>query len=109
MRSTTSFVPAAALDLFTTYYWRVDQIDADGAVIAGPVWSFSTIEYLPIVDAATTLTYDNTVEPFISTLDLAAPLDLTYGGTLTDIVVNFTGRAAPTGGIASMRRPRRTP
>ena len=69
------------MDLFATYYWRVDKIDAAGAVIAGPVWSFSTIEFLQIVDTATTLTYDNTVEPFMSTLDVAAPLDLTYGGS----------------------------
>jgi hypothetical protein len=26
-----------------TYYWRVDEIDADGAVITGDVWSFSTL------------------------------------------------------------------
>ena len=31
------------LDLGTMYYWKVDSVDADGAVVEGPVWSFSTI------------------------------------------------------------------
>ena len=26
----------------TTYYWRVDEVDADGAVIEGNLWSFTT-------------------------------------------------------------------
>ncbi|MBN1804080.1 MAG: hypothetical protein JW837_02400 [Sedimentisphaerales bacterium] len=32
-----------ALDLGTTYYWKVDSVDAEGNVIEGPVWSFATI------------------------------------------------------------------
>jgi len=27
----------------TTYYWRVDEVDADGNVVEGDVWSFSTL------------------------------------------------------------------
>jgi hypothetical protein len=34
---------AAALDPGTAYYWRVDEVDADGNVIEGPVWSFTTL------------------------------------------------------------------
>ncbi len=90
---TTTFVPGE-LDLFTTYFWRVDQIDAAGAVIAGPVWSFSTIEYLPIVETATVLNYNNTAEPFITTLDVAVPADLTNAGALGEMVINFKGAAA---------------
>ena len=33
---------AVALDLDTTYYWRVDAVDAD-AVHEGPVWTFTVI------------------------------------------------------------------
>jgi len=91
---TTTFVPAEALDLFTTYYWRVDQIDAAGAVIAGPVWSFSTIEYLPILETSTVLNYDNAAEPFITTLDVAVPADITNAGALGELVINFTGAAS---------------
>jgi len=31
-----------ALDLETTYYWRVDEVQADSSVIEGDVWSFTT-------------------------------------------------------------------
>jgi len=32
-----------ALELGTAYTWRVDSVDADGNVVVGPVWTFSTI------------------------------------------------------------------
>jgi len=37
----TTFAPTG-LQEATTYFWRVDEILVDGAVQAGPVWSFST-------------------------------------------------------------------
>ena len=33
----------ATLDPGATYYWRVDEIDADGNVAEGDVWSFTTL------------------------------------------------------------------
>ncbi len=36
------------LALKTTYYWRVDEILADGKALMGPVWSFTTAETLEI-------------------------------------------------------------
>jgi hypothetical protein len=30
----------------TTYYWRIDGVDADGAVITGPVWSFVSLSHI---------------------------------------------------------------
>ena len=44
--------PAAPLTSFTTYYWRVDTISAQGAVLPGPVWYFLT---RPPAPAAVTL------------------------------------------------------
>jgi hypothetical protein len=32
------------------YYWRVDEINADGSVSAGSVWSFSVADYLIVDD-----------------------------------------------------------
>jgi hypothetical protein len=37
----TTFAPGA-LDSATVYYWRVDEIAADGTIQAGPVWTFAT-------------------------------------------------------------------
>ena len=34
------------LDSVTTYYWRVDELGAGGAIKAGPVWTFTT--FLPV-------------------------------------------------------------
>ncbi|MHC4570122.1 MAG: hypothetical protein ACYTE3_30735, partial [Planctomycetota bacterium] len=31
------------LDPGTSYYWRVDAVDADGVAVEGPVWSLSTL------------------------------------------------------------------
>ncbi|MHC4084697.1 MAG: LamG domain-containing protein [Planctomycetota bacterium] len=37
-------VMAPALERTTTYYWRVDEVQPDGSVAAGDVWSFNTGE-----------------------------------------------------------------
>ncbi len=36
------------LALGTTYYWRVDEIQADGKALKGPVWSFTTAKALDL-------------------------------------------------------------
>jgi len=96
----TKFAVTTALDAFSTYYWRVDEIDTTGATIAGPVWSFSTVTYAPILEGQTTLTYNNRNAPYVSSIELATPADLTAGGKLTDLAIRFQGQGAPTGGIA---------
>ena len=40
-RKETTFAPGA-LESATVYYWRVDEIAADGTIQAGPVWTFVT-------------------------------------------------------------------
>jgi hypothetical protein len=42
-QAATVYWHAEALDPGTTYYWRIDGVDADGNVIAGEVWSFVTL------------------------------------------------------------------
>ncbi|MHC4371884.1 MAG: hypothetical protein ACYSW8_30100, partial [Planctomycetota bacterium] len=81
------------LDLFTTYYWAVDQFTPTGTV-AGPVWSFSTAEYILVAGDEATLTYDNTADPFVSELVMDVPLDVTAGGVLTDVALRFKGAPA---------------
>lgn len=63
----TSYVPAA-LNWNTTYYWRVDEVAADGSIVAGDVWSFKIADYIPVIDEAVAVDFDNTVEPFITEL-----------------------------------------
>ena len=40
---TTLTIQVVVLDPGATYYWRVDEVEADGNVIEGNVWSFSTV------------------------------------------------------------------
>jgi F5/8 type C domain/Carbohydrate binding domain len=49
---TTSRYVLGGLDLGTTYYWKVDEIseEATPSTWEGPVWSFSTKEYVTIED-----------------------------------------------------------
>jgi len=37
------------LELSTVYYWRIDEVAADGTVTQGNVWSFTTEDGLPII------------------------------------------------------------
>ncbi|MBM4025548.1 MAG: hypothetical protein FJ280_09085, partial [Planctomycetes bacterium] len=41
---------AGPLEWGKTYYWRVDQKQADGTVLAGKVWSFTTSNYAVVED-----------------------------------------------------------
>jgi hypothetical protein len=53
----TMALQVVVLDPGATYYWRVDCVDADGAVTEGPVWTFDTLPveaHFPVpVDGAT--------------------------------------------------------
>ena len=39
---TTGYAGLPELERGTTYYWRVDEIQPDGSVVTGELWSFST-------------------------------------------------------------------
>ncbi len=34
----------------TAYYWRVDEIDSQGSTLKGPLWSFTTADFLSVDD-----------------------------------------------------------
>jgi len=36
------YVTSAELQVDTTYYWRVDEVQTDGSIVVGDVWSFNT-------------------------------------------------------------------
>ncbi len=78
---------------FSTYYWRVDEVGGTGQMVPGPVWSFSTVNYLPMNDAAVTLNYNNSAAPFTSEVTLTGEKDWTANG-VTDLTLQFTGQPA---------------
>jgi len=49
-RSTTSYMPPDALEWGQTYYWRIDEYNADTTISTGRVWSFTIAEYLIVDD-----------------------------------------------------------
>jgi hypothetical protein len=46
---TTSYHPGV-LELAKTYFWRVDETEADGTVHKGPVWTFATADFFVVDD-----------------------------------------------------------
>ncbi|UCF16283.1 MAG: fibronectin type III domain-containing protein, partial [Phycisphaerales bacterium] len=94
-----------------TYYWRIDEVEADGTVHKGDVWSFTVEEYVsvPILEE-TTLPRDRE-------LVVPTPEDLTIGGLASHLELHFrgdpTGTADPiyikvvdsTGAVAALVHP----
>jgi hypothetical protein len=56
--NTASFTPAESLEWGRKYFWRVDEINADGTVTKGKVWTFSVADYL-LVDNFESYTNDS--------------------------------------------------
>ncbi len=66
--STTSFTPTGAILWGQKYFWRVDELKADGAVTKGKVWSFTVADYL-IVDTFESYTNDSPNRVFQTWID----------------------------------------
>ncbi|MBN2181475.1 MAG: hypothetical protein JW715_06145 [Sedimentisphaerales bacterium] len=49
-QDSNSYSPPEGFDWGATYYWRIDEIDADSIVSKGRVWSFSVLDYLIVDD-----------------------------------------------------------
>ncbi len=49
----TTYDPAGLLALDQTYFWRIDEIAADGTLYAGPVWSFTAEPHSLAITAIT--------------------------------------------------------
>jgi regulation of enolase protein 1 (concanavalin A-like superfamily) len=45
-----TYTPPEELKINQTYYWRIDEINADAAISKGKVWSFTISEYLIVDD-----------------------------------------------------------
>jgi hypothetical protein len=44
------FNPPEALELGQTYYWRIDEVEANDTIHKGGVWSFTILDHIPIDD-----------------------------------------------------------
>jgi hypothetical protein len=56
------FTPAEALELGKTYYWRIDEVEADGTTIhTGNIWSFSILDYILVDNFENYDTGDNQI------------------------------------------------
>jgi oligosaccharide reducing-end xylanase len=57
-QSTTTYDPPEFLDFNTTYYWRIDEVNAapDYTIFKGEVWSFTT--YVPVLIACNPVPLD---------------------------------------------------
>ena len=95
----TMYVPAEGLSWITTYYWRVDEVAADGTISAGGVWSFTTADEIILYDEVMPFLYDNSADPFLSevALDLDPAQDWTSGsgGGIGAVAISYDGQAAP--------------
>jgi L-ascorbate metabolism protein UlaG (beta-lactamase superfamily) len=49
-RDVTGYIVPEALEWGGTYYWRIDEIEADGTAHTGPVWSFTVADYFLVDD-----------------------------------------------------------
>jgi hypothetical protein len=49
-KNENGYILTEALEWGGTYYWRIDEIEADDTVNAGPVWSFTVADYLLVDD-----------------------------------------------------------
>jgi hypothetical protein len=46
----TSYTPPEGFDWGQTYFWRIDEINNDGTISTGSVWTFTVADYLIVED-----------------------------------------------------------
>jgi len=94
-RQAETSLALGTLEFGTAYYWRVDEVAADGTVTAGRVWPFSTAAELVIFEEETVVPYDNTVDPFVTAIDLDFDPAMDLTDPIGRVAFNYTGQAAP--------------
>jgi hypothetical protein len=57
----SGYILPETLEWGQTYYWRIDEIEADDTVHTGPVWSFTVADYLLVDDFEGYDTGDNQI------------------------------------------------
>ena len=85
---------SAAMELETTYYWRIDEVNADGSVTKGRIWSFTTGDNVLIFDEETAVPYDNTAEPYLSGAELEFDPPWDWSDGLSTLELRYRGQRA---------------
>ena len=49
-QGTTTYGPPEGFDWGGSYFWRIDEVAADGAITKGRIWSFTVADYLIVED-----------------------------------------------------------
>jgi len=49
-QATTSFTPSEGIEWGQRYYWRIDEVNNDGTISTGSVWTFEVADYLIVED-----------------------------------------------------------
>jgi hypothetical protein len=57
----SGYILPETLEWGQTYYWRIDEIEADDTVHTGPIWSFTIADYLLVDDFESYDTGDNQI------------------------------------------------
>jgi hypothetical protein len=67
------------LEFYTTYYWRVDEVDSQGNQSKGPLWSFTTGDFIIVEDFESYDDFNNRI--FDAWIDGIRGGRLIYGGS----------------------------
>jgi hypothetical protein len=86
----TTFAPADGFAPGQPYFWRVDEVDGDGNVVAGRVWGFTITDGIIVSDVTTTIDYNNVAEPYITEVAFDVAQDWDQTG-LTDLSLEIMG------------------
>ena len=108
-QSPTSYTPPEGVELSSgPYYWRIDEVNTDGTVTKGSLWSFSVADYVLVDDfeayneiqtgqPGSNMVYDTWPDGFTnpaangSTMGYAVP----FQPTMESAIVHGGGQSAP--------------
>ena len=87
--SATDFTPPEDLEWGRKYFWRVDEVNTDGSITTGKVWTFTVADYL-VVDDFESYTDEDGSRIYQTWIDGYA--DHSSGSTVGNLVSPFAER-----------------
>ena len=91
----TTHIPADGLAFETAYFWRIDEIAADGTISKGRIWAFTTTDNIVLYDVQTPFPYDNSAPPYVSEISLDLDPAQDWTDPVGRLAISYTGQAAP--------------